>query len=312
MAFLNWLKPNRVRNAPPPASNAIATDPLPDEAASAPTEPTISLQLQPILKMLPLNLEQPTLRPIVDSDAKIALPLKLIQPQLSSGRVVVKAATLLEAMPENIRTALSEIDSGAKIPIPLEEIFRNLPSDAIKLRGDQVVEHPGEVLPTPFTEKAQEDAKRFAELGVRTLPAPPMAPDIGFARLNAIFVTDERLALPSVLEKIAQLPDIKACLLTTDDHRIIGGSLGNERLDHGVPTLIPGLFDQSKSKLSEEGLSPLQTITWSCQDEQISCFGQDNVYLAVLHGPRPFKPGVREKIFRVLAELAKMKGKSLG
>jgi hypothetical protein len=114
-----------------------------------------------------------------------------------------------------------------------------------------------------------------------------------------------------VLEKIAQLPDIKACLLTTGDHRIIGGSLGNERLDHVVRTLIPGLFDQSKSKLSEEGLSPLQTVTCSCQDEQISCFGQDSVYLAVLHGPRPFKPGVREKIFRVLAELAKMKDKSL-
>src|SRR5215469_1703626 len=125
MAFLNWLKPNRARTASTPAPNAIATDPLPGEAASPqPAEATISLQLRPILKMLPLDLEEPTLRPIVDSDTKIALPLKLIQPQLSSGRVVVKAATLLEAMPEHIRTTLSEIDSSTKVPIPLEEIFR--------------------------------------------------------------------------------------------------------------------------------------------------------------------------------------------
>jgi hypothetical protein len=307
MAFLNWLKPNRERTRPTPTSST----PPPDEAVPPPAEPTVSLQLQPILKTLLVNLEQPALRSIIDSDPEIALPLKLIQSQLSSGRVVVKAAALLEAMPEDIRDALSQIDSSARVPIPLEEIFRNLPNEAIKLRDDQVIEHPDEILQTPFTEKAQEDAKRFAELGARTLPGSPIAdPDAGFPSLNSIFVTDERLDLPAVLAKVAQLPDIKACLLTTGDGRIVAGSLGDERLDHALLALIPGLFDQSESKLNEAGLSPLQTITCSCRDEQLSSFGQEKVYLTVLHGHRPFKPGVREKIFRVLEELAKMRGKS--
>ena len=308
MAFLNWLKPNRARTGPTPASGT----PPPDEAAPPPpAEPTISLQLQPILKTLPLSLEQPALRSIVDSNAEIALPLKLIQSQLSSGHVVVKVAALLEAMPEHIRGALSQIDSSTKVPIPLEEIFRNLPNDAIRLRDDQVIEDPGEILQTPFTEKAQEDSKRFAELGAGTPPERPIPdPDAGFARLNSIFVTEERLDLPAVLAKVAQLPDIKACLLTTGDGRFVAGSLGDERLDHALQALMPGLFDQSASKLSEAGLSPLQTITCSCRDEQLSSFGQDKVFLTVLHGHRPFKPGVREKLFRVLEELAKMRGKS--
>ena len=306
MAFLNWLKPNRARTGPTPTSST----PLPDEAVPPPpAEPTISLQLQPILKALPTNLEQPALRSVIDSDAVIALPLKLIQSQLSSGRVVVKAAALLEAMPEHIRGALSQIDSSTKVPIPLEEIFRNLPNEAIKLRNDQVIEHPGEILQTPFTEKAQEDAKRFAELDAPTPPGPPIPdPDAGFGRLNSIFVTEERLDLPAVLAKVAQLPDIKACLLTTGDGRIVAGTLGDERLDHALQALVPGLFDQSGSKLNKAGLSPLQTITCSCRDEQLSSFGQDKVYLTVLHGHRPFKPGVREKLFRVLEELAKMQG----
>ena len=308
MAFLNWLKPNRARTGPSPTSST----PPPDEVAPPPSaEPTISLQLQPILKMLPLNLEQPALRSIVDHDTEIALPLKLIQSQLSSGRVVIKAAALLESVPEHIRAALSEIDPGTKVLIPLEEIFPNLPNDAIKLRNDQIIEDPGEIQQTPFTEKAQEDARRFAELGARTPPRPPIAdPDTGFAHLSSIFVTDESLDLPAVLAKVAQLPDIKACVLTAGDGRIVAGSLGNKRLDDGLPKLIAGLFDQTGAKLHEAGLSPLQTITCSSRDEQLSSFGQDKVYLTVLHAHRPFKPGVREKIFRVVEELAKMRGKS--
>jgi hypothetical protein len=313
MGFLNWLKSNKAqpRTEPVPSPGASPPDPRPDEIAPPPPpEQTISLELRPILKMFPLHLGQPTLRSVIDTDEEIALPFKLIQSQLSAGRVVVKAATLLDAMPEHIRIALGEIDSNAKIPIPLQEIFRNLPSDAIKLRDDQVIEHPDEIVPTPFTEKAQEDALRFAEPVEPTPPGVVVVPETDFTRLNSIFVTDEPLDLPAVLAKIAQLPAIQACVLTTGDGRIILGSLGNEKLDHAIQTLIPRLFDESKSKLSEQGISPLQTITYSCQDEQLSSFGQENVYLTVLHGQRPFKPGVREKIFRVLAELAKMKGQS--
>lgn len=314
MSLLKWLKSSKAqpRAEPVPAPIASPADPRSDEIAPAPPpEQTISLELGPILKMLPIPLGQPMPRSIIDTDEEIALPFKLIQSQLCSGRVVVKAATLLDAMPEHLRIALGEIDSNAKIPIPLQEIFRKLPSDAIKLRDDQVNEDPSEIVPTPFTEKAQEDAIRFAE---RVEPTPPpaaaVATDSDFTPLNAIFVTDEPLDLPAVLAKIAQLPTVQACVLTTGDGRIILGSLGNEKLDHAVQRLIPRLFDESKSKLSEQGISSLQTITYSCRDEQLSSFGQDNVYLTVLHGPRPFKPGVREKIFRVLAELARTKGQS--
>lgn len=314
MAFLNWLKSNRVK--PPTQQVPLSGTGTPAEradetAAPQPPEPTISLQLRPILEMLPLNLGQPALSSILDRNEQISLPFKLIQSQLSSGRVQVKAATLLEAMPEDIRAACSEIDASAKVPIPLQEIFRNLPNDAIKLRDDQVIDQPGEIVPTPFTEKAQEDAKRFAEIAMSMAPEPALAPpEGGFSGFNSIFVTDEPLDLPAILPKITQLPAIEACLLTTGDGKIILGSLGSERLDRAVQTLIPGLFDQSKAKLSEQGLSPLQTITYSCQEEQLSTFGQDKLFLTVLHGRGPFKPGVREKICRVLAELAKMKGKS--
>lgn len=313
MSLLKWLKSSKAqpRAEPVPAPIASPADSRSEEIPPPPPpEQTISLELGPILKMLALPLRQPTLPSIIDTGEEIALPFKLIQSQLSSGRVVVKAATLLDVMPEHLRIALGEIDSNAEIPIPLQEIFRKLPSDAIKLRDDQVIEDPSEIVPTPFTEKAQEDAILFTERVEPTPPGAAAATDSDFTRLNAIFVTDEPLDLPAVLAKIAQLPTVQACVLATGDGRIILGSLGNEKLDHAVQTLIPRLFDESKSKLSEQGISPLQTITYSCRDQQLSSFGQDNVYLTVLHGPRPFKPGVREKIFRVLAELARTKGQS--
>ena len=59
------------------------------------------------------------------------------------------------------------------MPIPLQEVFQNLPANALSIRADQVTEEPGMLYPTPFSQKADEDAQRFG------MPVAPVLPPAG-------------------------------------------------------------------------------------------------------------------------------------
>ena len=108
----------------------------------------------------------------VPDDVQITLPFALIEPQLSQGRVTVPRDAFVQAMPESHRHVLSGDGDTADIPIPLQEVFQNLPANALSLRADQVTEEVGMLYPTPFSQKAEEDAQRFS--GAAEVPMPPV------------------------------------------------------------------------------------------------------------------------------------------
>ncbi len=97
----------------------------------------------------------------VPDEAVVALPFRLIEPQLSSGRVAVPFQIFLQALPETDRGFIIGDAGLAEVPLPLAEIFHNLPSSALSIRADQVVEEAGTSYLTPFSQKAEEDAVRF-------------------------------------------------------------------------------------------------------------------------------------------------------
>jgi hypothetical protein len=278
-------------------------------------EREIRLRLQPILSDFPPNLEPPSIHTLIGTQAEIVLSLDMIQPQLALGRVVVPAETFREALPSELKPYFESIDPAEEIPIPLQEVFSRLPPEAIKLREDQEIDRPQETIPTPFGPHAEEDAKRFSQtLAESTPPAneslqtkdepPKVAVQSDSERLQAIFMTDEPLDLATTIQKVAELPGLRSCILSTTDGLKLAGNLGDPGWEKAISAVLPELFQRTRSTLEELRAGPLETITLYCGLHQLSTFVQGKLCLTVLHDNRPFKPGVREKIQAVIRELA--------
>ena len=165
-------------NFPPPTFPAVPPGggtpaPAAPPAAAAPAAPAddrkIELGLAAVLRGQPsaaLTVEPSS----VPDSVRVTLPFPMIEKQLSMGRVSIPRQTFLDALPETYRGVLAEDSGVMDVQIPLQEVFQNLPGNALSIRHDQVVEEVGNPYPTPFAQKAEEDAQR---LGVGTPTAPP-------------------------------------------------------------------------------------------------------------------------------------------
>ena len=161
--------PPPVRPAVPPLSFAPAPAPAAPPAPAA-DDRKIHLSLAAILRGLPLSAL--TVEPnTVPDDVRVTLPFALVEPQLAQGRVVIPQATFAGALPESHREVLASNSGLAEVPLPLQEVFQNLPPAALAIRQDQVVEEIGHAYPTPFSQKADEDAQRFGSPAAGEAPA---------------------------------------------------------------------------------------------------------------------------------------------
>jgi hypothetical protein len=293
---------------PPVPSAAFASE----DTVETDGENEIKLPLQSILSVFPPELAPPSIQSLSGIEAEVVLPLHLIQSQLANGRVVVPAEIFCRALPSNLKTHFEMIDPGAEIPIPLQEILPRLPTQSIKLREDQEMDRPEETIPTPFTAQAEEDAKRFSQAEAvpfaDEVPKPKDQPPkvVGgedSRRLQAIFMTEEPLDLTKAVQKIAELPGLRSCVLSTRDGVKLAGNCSDPPEEEAIAAFLPDLFQQARLKLEALHAGSLETITLCYGLHQLSSFVQGDLCLTVFHDHRPFKPGVREKVQAVLLAL---------
>ena len=69
---------------------------------------------------------------------------------------------------------LVNIGEGPDVILPLQEVLKNLPKAALRMRRDQETQELGSNIATPFSAKAEEDAKRFSG-GIPTEASSPPA-----------------------------------------------------------------------------------------------------------------------------------------
>jgi hypothetical protein len=295
---------------------------FPVRTVDACSEKEITIRLESVLSDFPPELETPSIRALIGTQAEIALPLGLIQSQLAHGRVIVPAEIFCRALPDDLKPYFATIDPAAEIPIPLREIFSQIPAEAIKLREDQETDSPEETIPSPFTAHAEEDAKRFSEIPAIAAPPADEAPqpkieapqpkvepariagESDLNRLQALFMTDEPLDLAKTIQKVAELPGLRACILSTVSGLKLAGGLEDPDQEKVISTFLPELFQRTHSNLEALGTGALETITLCYRLHQLSIFVQGELCLTVFHDNRPFKPGVREKILAVISELS--------
>ena len=99
------------------------------------------------------------------------------------------------------------------VPIPLQEIFQNLPMNALALRDDQIVQETGPEIPTPFGQKAAEDAQRLQAEPAQVEPAAesvaePLAEPARPTTEHIPIVGPEVTGLTPIPATVAPLPAI--------------------------------------------------------------------------------------------------------
>ena len=151
-----WLTKDNFAASPEP-DPATATEPT--AAAASDNGNTISLPLGSIMRALP-PMQLVGDADQIPSDARIELPFAMVEPQLVTGRVMLKSEEFAAALPEEYRSFF-DASSAAPVSLPLQEVLKNLPATSLRMRDDQEEQDKGANFATPFSAKAEEDAKRF-------------------------------------------------------------------------------------------------------------------------------------------------------
>jgi predicted regulator of Ras-like GTPase activity (Roadblock/LC7/MglB family) len=168
-----WLT---AESLPPSAESPVITAPEPPIKVTLENkaEIRISLPLKPIMQGLaPFQLGGDL--GSLPAEAHVELPFSLIEPQLASGRVTITPEDFAAGLPSEYQGLFKSGEAG-DVFLPLHEVLKNLPSASLRMRDDQEVQDAGANFATPFSAKAEEDAKRFKVAGPAA-PQPISAPE---------------------------------------------------------------------------------------------------------------------------------------
>jgi predicted regulator of Ras-like GTPase activity (Roadblock/LC7/MglB family) len=212
------------------------------------------------------------------------------------------------------------------------------------MRDDQVDQDAGQNFATPFSAKAEEDAKRFnvpaqpvakpvvAAPVVAAVPAAPVVEplkaepaaanessvaDTATATeektsgrplrtpLQVALETDEKLDAKGVVALVNKIPGVKACSVLFGDGLGLAGSLPAELDTDGICAMAPALMQRIENHLVDTKLGLLRGMTLSCTKGAITFYMHENLCLAALHADLDLPGETREKLSRVVHELSR-------
>ncbi|MEY2503128.1 MAG: hypothetical protein QOI07_3462 [Verrucomicrobiota bacterium] len=326
------------------ASLAAASE-TPEETTSAAVvaeparvaEVKIALPLLPILKNLPPM--QLTGDPsCVPPDVRLELPFALIEPQLASGRVSVTAKVFEVSMPVSFRGLFQAGPGAVDVSLPLQEVLKNLPAASLRMRDDQEEQEAGQNFATPFSAKADEDAKRFnvpatpvakpvapepvaevaepvkaeaaGENQEEAAPGPTATDETTSNRplrtpLQVALDTDEKLDAKAVVALVNKTPGVKACAIHFGDGLSLAGNLPAELETEGICAMAPSLMQRVENHLVDTKLGQLRGMTLSCTKGAVTFYMHENLCLAALHADVDLPSETRDKLSRVVHELSR-------
>jgi predicted regulator of Ras-like GTPase activity (Roadblock/LC7/MglB family) len=299
---------------------ASAETPVAPATESKP-EVKITLALKPILQGLP-SFQLGGDPSSVPAEAHIELPFSLVEPQLAAGRITLTPEVFAAGLPAEYRS-LFKAGEAADVMLPLHEVLKNLPAASLRMRDDQEEQEAGANFATPFSAKAEEDAKRFNIAGTAVAKpiVTPVAP-VEEAQAGAVpmrkpfdplprnplqvaLETDEKLDAKGVVAHVNKLAGVKACALMFGDGLSLAGSLPAEYETDGLCAMAPSLMQRIENHMVETKLGALRGMTLSCVKGAVTFFMHENLCLAALHSGGDLAAEVREKLSRIVHELSR-------
>ncbi len=160
------------------------------------------LPLLPILRNLP-PMQLTGDAASVPAEARLELPFSLIEPQLATGRISVTAKVFEVSLPAEYRSLFQAGAGAVDVSLPLQEVLKNLPAASLRMRDDQVEQEAGQNFATPFSAKAEEDAKTL-NVPLTPIAKPVVAPVPVEASLPAVAEPVAASVSPAVEPRIAE------------------------------------------------------------------------------------------------------------
>jgi hypothetical protein len=277
----------------PSAKFGLTVPPAPEPATG---ESKVVLPLQMILSELPgfqLN-ASPT---NVPDDAKVEFPLSLIEPQLASGKVNIPARVFERSVPEAYRTLFLIDPNETPVTLPLQQVIKQLPKTALRMRTDQEEVTVTEKFETPFSIKAEEDAKRLQkenrEDAERSTSNPhhpidtPLdssteiltAPEAGHDSLGNVEAIDAKRAVA----RASGINGVAGCLISFTDGLTLAGNVPSDLAIDGICSIVPALIDKIDNHLEDTKLGGLIAMTLHCGELSLTFFKQDKLCLTAWH-----------------------------
>ena len=309
-----------------PKSETFAPKSTGNGSEAGPSQSKISLPLKPILQSLPPFQLTGDIAGVPD-DARVELPFSLVEPQLITGRVTLQPEEFALALPEEYRGLFSTKDIATPVALSLQDVLKNLPTASLRIREDQESEEKGGNFATPFSAKAEEDAKRFSgtakSVAAKVAPAvaadpaektdevePPIstpAPVVAVVTrtpLQELLETDDEVDAKAVVAHLVGITGVKACAIMFGDGLSLAGTLPQEYEADGLCALAPTLLQRLENHLVETKLGRLRAMTLSCAEGSLTFLMEGNLCLAALHAQDGLEVAVREKLARALHELS--------
>ena len=287
--------------AEPEPRTSLSTKSAPAKESDA----KIALALTAVLKEVPafqLN-GNPS---AVPEDVRVEFPLSLIEPQLASGRVVVSPKVLQNAMPEIYRALLKVDPVETPVSLPLQEILKNLPATVLRMRDDQEEIVLKERIQTPFSFKADEDAKRF-HAGAGPVPkVSEQSPEQAQLEEKIDNQGEEKLDAKSVVALANALPGVAACAITFADGLSLAGNLPAELAADGLCAVAPSVLQKIDKHMVLARLGPLRAVTLHAGKSPVTFLMHGNICLAALHaGDDELPSDSRNELATMVEELSR-------
>jgi predicted regulator of Ras-like GTPase activity (Roadblock/LC7/MglB family) len=317
-----------------------AVAPQPASAAGV----KIVLPLLPILRNLP-PMQLTGDADSVPAEARLELPFSLIEPQLATGRISVTAKVFEVSLPAEYRSLFQAGEGAVDVSLPLQEVLKNLPAASLRMRDDQVEQEAGQNFATPFSAKAEEDAKLLnvplapiakpiVAPAVEATPpvvAPSVPVEAGVSAatenraadtaatpevekasdrpirspLQVALGTDEKLDAKGVVALVNKIPGVKSCAILFGDGLSLAGSLPEELETEGICAMAPSLIQRTENHLVDTKLGALRGMTLSCVKGAITFVMHENLCLAALHADVDLPGETRDKLGRIVHELSR-------
>ena len=185
-------------------------------------------------------------------------------------------------------------------------IFRRRHAPEVTTESEPVIKNNDAAAPSsvidklPVTSSKALAVERLWKLDPQDKLADP-------SPLQALFMTEEKLTLESVISKAGQLPGLNACVLAHGD-QVLCTSNATTGVDlRTLSAQAMTMLAQIRETSANMGLGAVPAVTLHAEHGALSFLHNGELCLLVLHGDRGFVPGVRERLQQMLGHLAEAK-----
>lgn len=205
-------------------------------------------------------------------------------------------------MPENYREKFDPNEANTPVALPLQEVLKHLPAASLRMREDQEQVEIPQVIETPFSLKATEDAKRLNGDSAPVVEIAPEQKDVDVTPQTAVA---EALDAKTLVARASALPGIAACAVTFADGLSLAGNLPEDIRAEGLCAMAPSLLQRIGKHMPETKLGEVQAMTLHCSKSPITFLMEGNICLAALQKVEEISADTRAQLVAMLHELAK-------